>query len=180
MFKASEQQLLDCETEHSLGCDGGYVGYAFDYLAKHGVVEGRDYPYRGSKGSCRDQHKNKVFKLRGDMPHRRMQKQTGRVIRDVLRHEPFTITGNASSAIFQFYSGGVIGKMDGCPSATTDHAMTAVGFGVWPQSGQEYILIRNSWGPRWGDNGYVRVEFGDEGSDGVCGTFHDNNYPISE
>lgn len=36
------------------------------------------------------------------------------------------------------------------------HAVLAVGHGLTP-SGQEAVLIRNSWGPAWGLNGYAWV-----------------------
>jgi xylem cysteine proteinase len=46
-----------------------------------------------------------------------------------------------------------------------DHGVLAVGYGM--QNGQEYILVKNSWGPEWGDEGYVKIALTD--GKGICG-----------
>merc|ERR1712180_237569 len=44
-----------------------------------------------------------------------------------------------------------------------NHAVLVVGYGR--QSGQDYWLIKNSWGRSWGENGFVKVKKGT----GHCG-----------
>ena len=34
--------------------------------------------------------------------------------------------------------------------------MAMIGWGS--KDGQEYAILKNSWGPDWGSNGYVRVD----------------------
>ena len=48
----------------------------------------------------------------------------------------------------------------------TDHAITAVGYGT--ENGEEYYLVRNSWGASWGDKGYIKIAAVD-GGPGICG-----------
>jgi len=51
-----------------------------------------------------------------------------------------------------------------------DHAITAVGWG--DEGGQEYLIVRNSWGTGWGDQGYIKVALDGNGP-GVCGILLD-------
>jgi len=40
-------------------------------------------------------------------------------------------------------------------------------------------LVKNSWGPTWGDNGYIKIERSDSTSDkGVCGIAMQPSFPI--
>jgi len=50
------------------------------------------------------------------------------------------------------------GVFDGCNQTNPDldHAVQLVGFGTDSQFG-DYWLVRNSWAPLWGENGYIRL-----------------------
>lgn len=47
------------------------------------------------------------------------------------------------------------------------------GYGTDPGSGTDYWLVRNSWGPKWGEAGYIRLKRVDPGTlthpDDDCG-----------
>jgi len=47
-----------------------------------------------------------------------------------------------------------------------DHAILAVGYGV-DSDGTEYYIVKNSWGNKWGEDGYVRI--GAVDGQGICG-----------
>jgi len=57
-----------------------------------------------------------------------------------------------------------------------DHAVTAVGYGT--SGGQQYLLVRNSWGTRWGERGYFRAALDRDGP-GVCGILLDAVRPTT-
>ena len=60
-----------------------------------------------------------------------------------------------------------------------NHEMLAVGFGV--ESGLEYVLVRNSWGSSWGEEGYAKIhlksDYGEDDETGVCGLYLENYVP---
>ena len=74
---------------------------------------------------------------------------------------------DAESALWMNYTGGVISDAEGCGSKL-DHAVVAVGYGTDAHTGLDYYLVRNSWGPDWGENGYVKLARQGDGY-GVCG-----------
>ena len=43
--------------------------------------------------------------------------------------------------------------------AKIDHAVTVVGYGT-DSNGVDFWKVKNSWGTRWGENGYFRVKRG--------------------
>jgi hypothetical protein len=50
------------------------------------------------------------------------------------------------------------GVFNKCSTTKINHAVTVVGYGT--QNGMPYWLVKNSWGPNWGDNGYIRIRRG--------------------
>jgi len=72
---------------------------------------------------------------------------------------PTSVGIEADQTVFNSYTSGVI--TTGCGTAI-DHGVTAVGYGT--ESGQDYFLVKNSWGASWGDKGYVKI-----GTNNVCG-----------
>ena len=66
---------------------------------------------------------------------------------------PLAVAVYASS--WGAYSGGVF---EGCPYTSNiaiNHAVQLVGYGTDPAEG-DYWIVRNSWGPGWGEDGYIR------------------------
>jgi C1A family cysteine protease len=74
---------------------------------------------------------------------------------------------------FQFYRSGVYKANCG---TNLDHGVLLVGYGT--ENGLDYWLVKNSWGPSWGDQGYIKILKEDDAKDGgECGILLSASYP---
>ena len=78
--------------------------------------------------------------------------------------QPVSVQVDGGSYAFSTYRSGIIDDPDLCPPYI-NHAVLAVGYGI--ENGQEYWLVKNSWGKSWGEDGFVRIAI--TSGDGVCG-----------
>ncbi|XP_021912317.1 cysteine protease XCP1-like [Carica papaya] len=159
----SEQELIDCDTTYNNGCHGGLMDYAFSYIiANGGIHKENDYPYIMEEGICQtNKEELEVVTISGyhDVPANNEE-----AMLKALAKQPVSVAIEASGRNFQFYSGGVF---DGRCGSDLDHGVTAVGYGT--SKGVDYIIVKNSWGPKWGENGYIRMKRNIGKPEGVCG-----------
>ena len=165
----SEQQLVDCANGSwgNMGCNGGLMDLAFAYVEKYPLETESDYPYKGVDGTCAYDASKGVGKAAGyaDVtPNQPAQ------LKAALAKGPVSVAIEADRLVFQFYQGGVITSAN-C-GQNLDHGVLAVGYGT--ESGQEYFLVKNSWGASWGDQGYVKIS---ADSSNVCGILSQPSYP---
>jgi len=57
--------------------------------------------------------------------------------------------------VWQSYTGGILSASD-CPASSPNHGVLLAGF----DKGAGYWKIRNSWGEKFGESGYIRVAYG--------------------
>jgi KDEL-tailed cysteine endopeptidase len=167
----SEQQLVDCDTKANAGCTGGLMDYAFQYIAKHGGVAAEDaYPYRARQASCK-KSPAPVVTIDGyeDVPA-----NDESALKKAVAHQPVSVAIEASGSHFQFYSEGVFSGRCG---TELDHGVAAVGYGV-TADGTKYWLVKNSWGPEWGEKGYIRMARDVAAKEGHCGIAMEASYPV--
>merc|ERR1719231_764429 len=66
----SEQQLVDCSKNGNMGCNGGLMDYAFQYIESNPLELESSYPYTARNGVCKYQASKGVGKVKSykDVP----------------------------------------------------------------------------------------------------------------
>ena len=168
----SEQQLVDCcITEDSHGCDGGEDSDAFDYLARKGIALDSQYPYLAIDDECKDTKVPMRVNITG---HVDISSGNNTEMENAIQGRTLSVGLAAGPYVFRFYKKGVV--TTGCPGDHITHAVTVVGAGT--EDGIPYWLVRNSWGPNWGDKGYLKIARSPDGTTGVCGIACCAQYPL--
>jgi len=153
----SEQQIVSCAKNPSKcggtgGCEGATQELAFNYTRDAGGISlESSYPYTGTDSPCDASKIKPVATIDGYV--RLDSNNASQLMSALVTQGPIAISLAASGLSFQLYGGGILsGNLCGWD---IDHAVQAVGYGVENNVG--YWIVRNSWGPGWGESGYVRI-----------------------
>ncbi|RPH63305.1 MAG: DUF1080 domain-containing protein [Chloroflexi bacterium] len=157
----SEQFLISCNTS-GWGCGGGLTAHKWHYntLAinqiKAGAVLESSKPYTATNGSCTVTY-NPPYRLSGWKFISGSEWIVGSVeeIKNAIyTYGPIT-AGVCAGPAFDAYTGGVFAteEAEKACDGYTNHQIILVG---WDDATGSWIL-RNSWGPYWGEDGYMRI-----------------------
>lgn len=152
----SEQNLVDCSRGYgNYGCNGGLMDAALSYVRDHGIMAGSEYPYAGRDGPCHFIASRSVTNVRGSTILPRGNEALLRIA--LALTGPIPIAIDASARSFHSYTSGVYDDHV-CRSSNSalNHAVLLVGYGRDNVHG-EYWLVKNSWGDKWGDKGYIKM-----------------------
>ncbi|OAY73105.1 Ananain [Ananas comosus] len=163
----SEQQVLDCSGGGT--CAGGSRNKAFNFIvANKGLTTEANYPYKGSKGVC---DKNKLSDHAAYITgYRSVPKNSEAELMKAVNNQPVSVGVNAKP--WHHYTGGIFNEACG-PNVT--HGVAVVGYGE--ESGKKYWIIKNSWGTKWGESGYMRIAKNVAAKQGLCGLATNPLYP---
>lgn len=173
----SEQELVDCDPL-DLGCGGGLMDNAFLFDENStGICSEEDYPYAGHKHWFRGCASKKG--LCTPVNHTRVKtfidiENTVEGLVAALAKQTVSVAIEADKRSFQFYKSGVYGDEE-CGNKL-DHGVLAVGYGT--EDGEDFFLVRNSWGESWGDAGYIKLAQQSVTVNGTCGILSAASRPI--
>jgi len=156
----SEQQLVDCDRDADAGCNGGLMQTAFQYIEEKGIESDAKYPYKARDQTCKYDTGSVVAKVGN------VQCYEDNTVEDTKQYlnsvGPLAIAVDATD--FQSYDSGILK----CNAYSLDHGVLLVGYGT--EDGQDYWIVKNSWGKNWGESGFVRVST-TQGEDCLIGTY---------
>lgn len=170
----SEQELVSCDTSgQDDGCNGGWMDDAFDFVKAHGGLTTESaYPYTsgdtGKSGTCKTTGYTNNANV-APKSHTDVKAGSVSALESALVKQPVSIAIQANQPAFQHYSSGVL---TGTCGQRLDHGVLAVGYGT--EGGNPYWLVKNSWGPTWGEQGYIKILKSDAD---LCGVLDAASYP---
>ncbi|XP_038633949.1 procathepsin L-like [Scyliorhinus canicula] len=152
LISLSEQNLVDCTRKYrNHGCRGGWMANAFRYVRNNkGINTDADYPYTATDGTCSFRRNRFVVTIR---TYGRIRRRTRFLEHAVKWIGPIAVAIDASGP-FRWYRQGIY-RYRRCRNHGVNHAVLVVGYGRERRS--KYWLVKNSWGTRWGDRGYIKM-----------------------
>lgn len=207
MTELSSQQVTSC-TPNPLacggtgGCQGSIPQLGYTYIQLFGHATEDSYPYVSGNTY---QTEECLYDVANTAPvvgitgYDTMSNDQDATMAHLANVGPLAVAVDASR--WSSYSSGVF---DGCSFSANiglNHAVQMVGYGTDAAEG-DYWLVRNSWGSRWGEDGYIKLKrqsaqecgtnstpmdgtacVGGPGNDeqtvcGQCGVLFDVSYPL--
>ncbi|CAB1334356.1 unnamed protein product [Coregonus sp. 'balchen'] len=171
LIDLSPQNLVDCSSKYgNKGCNGGFMDQAFQYVIDNqGIDSDQSYPYKGVQQQC---SYNPAQRAANCSRYSFLPEGDEGALKEALATiGPISVAIDATRPLFAFYRSGIYND----PTCTkkVNHAVLAVGYGTL--GGQDYWLLKNSWGLSWGDQGYIRMS---RNKDNQCGIALYGCYPI--
>ncbi|GAX28129.1 hypothetical protein FisN_6Lh054 [Fistulifera solaris] len=201
------------------GCAGATAELAFQHVAQHGMVQEWEFGYQSYHGEAVNCSLSETTPDGSSMGLRGGVLSTGdtaasthytgavagiagymtlpsndyvALMNAVAKHGPVAVS--VACLPWHLYQGGVFyAPLNNTRATNIDHLVVLEGYGEDPMTGEQYWLIRNSWSPMWGEDGYIRLWRVDPSTlsdpemdcgidttpaDGIACTQDDNGTPI--
>lgn len=120
---------------------------AFEYVQSKVIENDSKYPYRAYGQTCKYNKSSVVTKVNNVNCYE--DNSVATVKKYLNSVGPLAISVDATD--FQMYDSGILK----CRGQQLDHGVLLVGYGT--ENGQDYWIVKNSWGKNWGESGFVRV-----------------------
>lgn len=176
LVSLSEQQLVDCAKKFGEdGCNGGEMDGAFSYAEQAPMCTESSYPYQAKDGTCVESSCTVGLPEGGVVGFKDVKARSVEALMEAVAQQPVSIAIEADQRAFQLYQGGVL---DATCGSKLDHGVLLVGYGVDGETA--YWKVKNSWGPTWGEEGYIRLlrNGPEKTGPGECGLESQPSYPV--
>ncbi len=157
----SPQFMVSCDKGDG-ACKGGLPQNSWQFLQYTGVVTENCFPYQSANGyipqcpywqvQCSDGTNFYKFKAKSSYRYQSIEQ----ALNNIMTNGPIE-TGFQVYQDFTQYKGGIYVQRSSV--RVGGHAVKIVGWGN--QSGINYWVVENSYGPTWGENGYFRIKMGE-------------------
>ncbi|XP_070505065.1 digestive cysteine proteinase 1-like [Chironomus tepperi] len=156
LLDLSEQEIVDCAHGYfTAGCYGGYEIGALNYIQNNGEISiEADYPYVASQEKCKRSVKN-ISKVSVSIKQflQPPKEDEHELTRALIAYGPIMVSIDHLHESFMRYSSGIYYEPD-CKKQNS-HAALLIGFGS--EGGEDYWIVKNSFGEKWGEKGYFRI-----------------------
>ncbi|CAG0884886.1 unnamed protein product [Darwinula stevensoni] len=151
----SVQQIIDCAENGNQGCAGGNTCTALNWLVETNtpVVSEGKYPLTLLDGKCQLPKPKTGIRVASNFTCKNFEGQEDGILELLASHGPVAVAVDGTS--WQDYLGGIIQYH--CES-NLNHAVQIVGY---DKTGDvPYYIVRNSWGTKFGLDGYLHIAIG--------------------
>jgi len=155
----SPEDMVSCDSG-DMGCSGGILKNAWNYLTTTGIVTDSCFPYAAGSGeapSCEQTCANSESWTKYKASTAYTISGPANMQKEIMTNGPIQVAFMVYKS-FMSYKSGVYKKhfFEYLPEG--GHAVKIVGWGV--EAGTDYWLVANSWGPSWGIEGYFKIARG--------------------
>jgi cathepsin B len=162
----SPEDLVSCDTDN-MGCRGGQLPTAWQYMKDTGIVSDACFPYTsgdGTSATCRHtcEDSEQFAKSKHKVAHYYKLRTVEDIQKDIMSRGPVQAAFRVYKS-FMSYKSGVYQRswwkfwdfmMGG-------HAVKIVGWGTTDTDPPvEYWTVANSWDTTWGEKGYFKIKRG--------------------
>jgi len=173
LIRMETGKVVDLSEQHVINCSDEWVASgissvdAMKFMTENGIVKESELPYEDKKTSKKPGHifDYKLTEYYVVETHKMELPEKVKTIKEtILEYGPV-----ATNMIFykdlDAYTEGIY-EWDGVATEEGGHWVVIVGwYDHFEIKNGGYWICRNSWGPKWGEEGYFRIPFGECGVD---------------
>lgn len=157
----SLNQVLECD-EQNYGCGGGWMYEGYEYARDNGIALENEYrKYSGHANRCANKFVSHFYPSSMEEE----DEVTVQRLKELVQKQPIGVAIHSTHKLQKYKKGIVTEEFLKCSDSNSEvnHGVVLVGYGKYTNEEvvfghcQEYFIIRNSWGPDWGEEGFFKL-----------------------